>query len=113
MKIALTFLGVILIAFLIVWQMPSPNFSEEYGFPCLGQFIKGKFYVNPARLQEVDELYKDIKTGKKITLSEKEKKMVVQGVNEYIRTNTVAGQAFVYFNGTDLSPYSNGKHLVQ
>ena len=113
MKIAISFLMVCLVCFLIVLNMPRPTFSEKYGFPCLGQFIKGKFYPNPTRLQEIAELYKDIKSEEKTTLSKEDEKVFVRGVDKYIRISTIDGQEFVYFNGTDLSLYNNGKHLVQ
>lgn len=83
MKIVLAFLLVCLVCFLIFWNVPRPNFSEKYGFPCLGQTIRGKFYVNPARLKEVNELYEEIKEGKPTTLSEKEKETFVRGVDEW------------------------------
>lgn len=56
MKIAITFIMVCAICSLIILNMPNPDFTEDKGFPVLGQTIKGKFYPNPERKTELTEL---------------------------------------------------------
>ena len=75
MKIAAAFLMICVVCFLIVWNIPRPNFSDYKGFPVLGQTIKGKFYPNPEQNDELTKLGEMIldSAGKKnltITLDE-------------------------------------------
>jgi hypothetical protein len=74
MKIAAAFVMVCM-CFLIVWNIPRPDFSDYKGFPVLGQTINGKFYPNPERQNELTQI------GEMVLESSKEGKLSVV-VNE-------------------------------